>query len=394
MRRRLGRGVVLSYAAALLLPGPGLWLRRAHSLSLGASGHLTLTTAPLLLSLVLFSAGLQVPLRALGTLLRCPIPLLAGLVLHLAIPLLAIPAVTFLLRRTPDTDGGSGLVTAMILIAAMPVAAGATVWTGKGGGDQPTMVGLVLASTLLSPLTIPLVTSALVPLLGGGYADALTRALHAGGGFALVGVALPCTAGLVCRLALPAPRLRRLLGIGVPLALVGSFLLTYVNACGALGSFLAHPRRLLLAAAPAVAASVCLLSFTVGRGGERLPAVVHGRPRSRASAGTGPSRGVVPHARLRHEQQQRERGPDHHHASRQTTPAPAGPGLRPAAEDGRRTGGTRTAIRWPRLAPDGSRPLTSGLTGRQPHSRSARTSAGRSTAVPPDRPPSAPGTTG
>ncbi|MFF1395851.1 sodium-dependent transporter [Streptomyces sp. NPDC058287] len=271
LRRRLGRGVVLSYAAALLLPGPGLWLRRAHPLPLGASGHLTLTTAPLLLSLVLFSAGLQVPLRALGTLLRCPIPLLAGLVLHLAIPLLAIPAVAFLLRRTPDTDGGSGLVTAMILIVAMPVAAGATVWTGKGGGDQPTMVGLVLASTLLSPLTIPLVTGPLVPLLGGGYADALTRALHAdGGGFALVGVVLPCTAGIVCRLALPAPWLRRVLGVGVPVALVGSFLLTYVNACGAFGSFLAHPRPLLLAAALAVAASVCLLSFTVGRGAARL----------------------------------------------------------------------------------------------------------------------------
>ncbi|MFE5690513.1 sodium-dependent transporter, partial [Streptomyces sp. NPDC056512] len=204
LRRRLGRGVVLSYAAALLLPGPGLWLRRAHSLPLGASGHLSLTTAPLLLSLVLFSAGLQVPLRALGTLLRCPIPLLAGLVLHLAIPLLTIPAVAFLLRRTPDTDGGSGLVTAMILIVAMPVAAGATVWTGKGAGDQPTMVGLVLASTLLSPLTIPLVTGALLPLLRGGYADALTRALHAGDGrFALVGVVLPGTAGLVCRRALP-----------------------------------------------------------------------------------------------------------------------------------------------------------------------------------------------
>ncbi|MGX1672736.1 sodium-dependent transporter [Streptomyces sp. NPDC055400] len=271
MRSRLGRGVVLSYAVALLLPGPGLWLRRAHSLPFGAPGRLSLATAPLLLSLVLFSAGLQVPAGTLGTLLRRPIALLAGLVLHLAIPLLAIPAVAFLLRRTPDTDGGSGLVTAMILIVAMPVAAGSTVWTGKGGGDQPTMVGLVLASTLLSPLTIPVVTSALVPLLGGGYADRLTRALHAvDGGFALVGVVLPCAAGILCRLALPAPWLRRIVGIGVPVALVGSLLLTYVNACGALGSFPARPRPLLLPAALAVAAGVCLLSFMVGRGAARL----------------------------------------------------------------------------------------------------------------------------
>ncbi|MGV9248092.1 sodium-dependent transporter [Streptomyces sp. NPDC003710] len=266
LRRRLGHAIVLSYAAAAFLPGPGLWLRRTHTLPVGAAFHLPLSAAPLLLSLVLFSAGLQVPVHAMGGLLRRPIALLAGLALHVTIPLLAIPAVAFLLRRTPDADGGSGLVTAMILIVAMPVAAGATVWTGKGDGDQPTMVGLVLASTLLSPLTIPLVISALVPLLSDGYADKLTKAAHTThGGFALLGVVLPCAAGILCRLALPAPWLSRALGVVVPVALWGSLVLTYTNASGALGSFLAQPRPLLLAAALAVATLVCLLSFTVGR---------------------------------------------------------------------------------------------------------------------------------
>lgn len=160
LRHRLGRAVVLSYALALLVPGPGLWLRRPHPLP---PAHLTLHTAPLLLSLVLFSAGLQVPVRALGALARRPQVLLAGLVLHLAIPLAVVPFVALLLRCTPDTDGGSGLLTAMILVVAMPVAAGATVWTDRGGGDQPTMVGLVLASTLLSPLTTPVLLAAFSP---------------------------------------------------------------------------------------------------------------------------------------------------------------------------------------------------------------------------------------
>lgn len=268
LRHRLGRAVALAYAAALLLPDPGLWLRRAHLLPLGGP-HLP--TPQFLLCLVLFSAGLQVPVRMLGALLRHPTALLAGLVLHLSIPLLAIPAIAFLLRQTPDTDGGSGLVTAMILIVAMPVAAGATVWTGKGEGDQPTMVGLVLASTLLSPLTIPLTVGVLTPLLGGGYADRLTTVEHtAAGGFALAGVVLPCAAGIVCRLALPAPWLDRVLAAVVPIALLGSLVLTYVNASGALGTFLTRPRPLLLAAALAVAALVCLLSFAVGRGAAHL----------------------------------------------------------------------------------------------------------------------------
>ncbi|KND23590.1 bile acid:sodium symporter family protein [Streptomyces acidiscabies] len=263
LRRRLGRAVVLAYLAALLLPGPGLWLRSAHTLPL--------STGQLLLSLVLFSAGFQVPVHELGRMLRRPTALLAGLVLHLAIPLLVIPVVVFVLRQTPDTDGGSGLVMAMILIVAMPVAAGATVWTGKDDGGQPTMVGLVLASTLLSPLTVPLVTTTMAPLLSADYADTLTTTGNtAHGGFALVGVVLPCAAGLLCRLALPTAWRSRALRMIMPAALAGSLALTYVNASGALGSFLAHPRPLLFGAALVVAALVCLLSFVLGRVAARL----------------------------------------------------------------------------------------------------------------------------
>ncbi|MFD4511566.1 sodium-dependent transporter [Streptomyces sp. NPDC058457] len=271
LRRRLGRAVVLSYAGALLLPGPGLWLRHTHTLPLGPLLRLPLSTAPCLLWLVLFSAGLQVPVRELGRVLRRPSALLAGLALHLAIPLLVIPLVAYLLHNSPDSDGGSGLVTAMILIVAMPVAAGATVWTGKGEGDQPTMVGLVLASTLLSPLTTPVVIRLLSPLLSDGYADSLATSGHtAGGGFAFVGVVLPCAAGLLVRLALPSSWLRRASGVVVPGALVGSLVLTYVNASGALGSFVARPRPLLLGATLVVAALVCQLSFVLGRCAARL----------------------------------------------------------------------------------------------------------------------------
>ncbi|MFG2374617.1 sodium-dependent transporter [Streptomyces sp. NPDC048504] len=266
LRRRLGRAVLVSYVTALLLPGAGLWLRRPHAVPLGGPAHLTLRTTSLLLSLVLFSAGLQVPVRALGRVLRRPKAMLAGLALHLAIPLLVVPFVAFLLRGTPDSDGGSGLLTAMILIVAMPVAAGATVWTSKGEGDQPTMVGLVLASTLLSPLTTPLLLAALAPLLSGGYAQTLTSTSgSAQSGFTLATVVLPCAAGLLCALVLPPSWQARLLRAVVPAALAGSLVLTYVNASGALGSFLAHPRPLLFTAALAVAALVCVLSFVLGR---------------------------------------------------------------------------------------------------------------------------------
>lgn len=271
LRQRLGRAVAVSYAAAALLPGPGLWLGHPHPVPVAGTGALAVSAVQVLLALVLFAAGLQVPVHALAGLLRRPRALLAGLALRLVIPALTIPAVAFLLRRTPDTDGGSGLVTAMIVIVAMPVAAGATVWSGKGLGDQPTMVGLVLASTLLSPLTVPLVIDGLAPLLSSGYGHALAGSPHSGqGGSALTAVVMPCAAGILCRLFLPAPWLAAAMTAVLPAAIVGSVALTYANASAALGSFVTHPRPLLLAAASAVAALVCLLSFGLGRSSARL----------------------------------------------------------------------------------------------------------------------------
>ncbi len=162
--------------------------------------------------------------------------------LHVAAPILIIPLVAFLLRRSPDTDGGSGLITAMILIVAMPVAAGATVWTVEDHGDQPTMVGLVIASTLVSPLTVPAVVSVLAPLLSTGYANVLgTAGPTVNSGFALTGVVMPCVAGIVARLLLPERWLERALHVVVPVAMAGSLVLTYTNASGALGSFVTRP---------------------------------------------------------------------------------------------------------------------------------------------------------
>ncbi|QFZ78224.1 sodium-dependent transporter [Streptomyces fagopyri] len=266
LRSHLGWAVGAAYLAAATVSAPGLWLRRPHTIGDGGVIEVALRTPHLLLSLVLFTAGLQVPVHQLRALLVRPVPLLTGLILHLVAPLLIIPGVAFALHRTPDSDGGSGLVAAMILIAAMPVAAGATVWTSRGEGDQPTTVGLVLASTIVGPLTIPVTMTALCPLLRGGYAEALTHAARtAGHDFALTGVLLPCAAGILSRLVLPGRPLRLVLGLAPPASLFGSLLLTYINASGVLGPFLARPEPVLMAAALAVAALVCGLSFGLGR---------------------------------------------------------------------------------------------------------------------------------
>ncbi|MFD3564003.1 sodium-dependent transporter [Streptomyces sp. NPDC058686] len=262
LRSRLGRAVLASYAAALLMPWPGLWLRRPHSLGSGGIGmHLP----PVLLGVLLFAAGFQIRLHALTGLVRRPLALLAALVLHLTVPLVLVPVLVALLRQTPDSDHGSGIVTAMVLIVTMPVAANATVWTAKGAGDQPTIVAAVLGSTLVSPLTTPLVISSLATLLHGPYAHTLSAAAQlTHGGFALSGIVLPCVAGVLCRIVTPAACLGFLESGVTACALLASLATTYVNASGALAPCLAHPRPLLVGAAVTAAAGMCGASFLLG----------------------------------------------------------------------------------------------------------------------------------
>ncbi len=113
--------------------------------------------------------------------------------------------------------------------------------------------------------------SALSPLLSGGYAHTLaTTGGLAQGKFALTAVVLPCAAGLLGALVVPERWLGRLVPVVAPSAMAGSLVLTYVNASGALGSVLTRPRPLLFAAALAVAALVCLLSFVLGRVAARV----------------------------------------------------------------------------------------------------------------------------
>lgn len=148
----------------------------------------------------------------------------------------------------------------------MPVATGATVRVGKGCGDQPTMVSLVVASTLISPLTVPLTVTAMSALLDDTVADRLEGGTAAGANsFTLLAVLAPCAAGIACRLLLPQAASARLVRACTPAALFGSLLLTYSNAAGAVGSFLDHPNLPLLALATAMAAVACVLSFALGR---------------------------------------------------------------------------------------------------------------------------------
>ncbi|WP_157878950.1 bile acid:sodium symporter [Streptomyces sp. CT34] len=265
-QRHLTWAMPVAYVSAAVLPQAGQWARHLPCGTLPLpGGRGTLTAQGLLLAWVLFTAALQVRVRELTVLLRRPGLLVAGTAANTALPLLILALLAGAFLLLPDADGGSGLLTGLAMIAAMPVAGGATVWGSRAGGNQTLVVGLVMSSTLLSPLTIPLTLAGASAVTSGNYSAALGRmAQVAGGAVAAAGVVAPCLLGLAVRAVLPGRFATAALPWLKLLALGAALALTYVNASGAFADIIARPRPALLALATLAAAAMCTASFLLG----------------------------------------------------------------------------------------------------------------------------------
>ncbi len=113
------------------------------------------------------------------------------------------------LSNTPDEM--QYFLVGLALIATMPVAGSSTAWSQNSNGHLALSLGLVVGSTLLSPITTPAVLHTVGWLTKGAFADSL-RHLAASGtrSFLVVFVLIPSLAGMAIRHLLGTGRLRRI----------------------------------------------------------------------------------------------------------------------------------------------------------------------------------------
>src|SRR5262245_50293553 len=259
-------------AAAACCPGPGLWLRGVSfgEVSLwGEKAPLSLPT--LLLAFLLFSAGLGVQTAHLRYLLRDPKPLFAGLVANLALPVAFLVGISQVMGGWPNADHVGSILVGLALIASMPVAATSTLWSQNANGNLALSLGLVLLSTLLSPLTTPMVFQAVGLLAHGDYAVVLHE-LGAQGAeaFLTVAVLLPSVLGLAGKGMLGEARVAPARPLLKLVSSVNFLVLTYANASAALPQVLTNPDLGFLLVALGVVAGLCVTAFTAGWGIARL----------------------------------------------------------------------------------------------------------------------------
>jgi bile acid:Na+ symporter, BASS family len=157
------------------------------------------------------------------------------------------------------------------LVASMPIAGSSTAWSQNADGNLALSLGLVLGSTLLSPLTTPLALHAVGLMASEDYAAILHGLADSGTGtFLVVGVILPSLGGIAVRLAIGG---RRVAAIKPRLRLVNSailLLLNYSNASVSLPQAITRPDLDFLAVTLGIVVSLCLLAFASGWGIARV----------------------------------------------------------------------------------------------------------------------------
>ena len=153
--------IVSSYIVAAVLPGFGLGIR---NLNLGSvtvfQGKLVFSLPPIMLASLLFNAGLGVRTAELKHMLRKPLVLLGGVFGNVAAPMAFIMAVSFAMRFWHNPEEVQQILVGLALVASMPIAGASTAWSQNANGNLALSLGLVLATTLLSPLLTPMVLHA------------------------------------------------------------------------------------------------------------------------------------------------------------------------------------------------------------------------------------------
>lgn len=261
-----------AYAVSAMWPRAGLWIR---SLTFGAlhifNETLHVSLLMLLLATLMFNAGLGVKtshLRALAQKIRV---LLAGLTANLVIPMAYIFLVTLIMRLWYEPEEAQHILIGLALVAAMPIAGASTAWAQNSNGNLALSLGLVLASTVLSPVLTPVALYAFGAMATEEYETVIHQlAAYGSGAFLGLWIVLPSLLGLAVRCAAPEDQLTAIMPFIKLINSVVLLLLNYSNGAVSLPQAVTDRDYDFLAVTLAITAGLCVAAFSAGYGLSRL----------------------------------------------------------------------------------------------------------------------------
>jgi bile acid:Na+ symporter, BASS family len=258
--------ILFSYFAAALMPQFGLWLRAVNMGSVSTPlGDVKLSLPPIMLAALLFNAGLGVSLKELPNAKTKIRMIFAGLFGNVAAPLIMILAISATMKMWHDPEEAQQLLVGLALVAAMPIAGASTAWAQNANGDLVISLGLVLLTTMLSPLSTPLILHAVGFLTTGDYSEDLHElASGEAASFLAVWVITPSLLGIACRVLVGDQRFPVILPYLKLVNFLVLFLLNYSNATLVLPQVISAPDADFMLVVAFVVGLVCVGGFGSG----------------------------------------------------------------------------------------------------------------------------------
>jgi BASS family bile acid:Na+ symporter len=235
--------IVSSYIVAAIFPDLGLLMRHIEFGSVDIlRTKITVSLPPVMLAFLLFNAGLGIRANELIDLKRKPALLIAGAAGNILVPLAFVACVNITMKFWPEPDEVQQILTGLALVASMPIAGASTAWAQNANGNLTLSLGLILLTTLSSPILTPLVLHAGGFITSGDYSDDLHGLARSGADLFLgVWVILPSLLGILTHRMLGEKR-SALISPYVKLAnFIVLALLNYSNASLTLPGVISQP---------------------------------------------------------------------------------------------------------------------------------------------------------
>ena len=259
--------IILSYIVAGLFPQCGIWIRGVEfGQFVFFDGSTVKVSLPLvMLSALLLNAGLGINKGEIFNLLNYPKILIVGLAANLVIPIGFTYLISLSMRFWHNPDEVQNILVGLALIASMPIAASSTAWAQKSKGNLALSVGLVLASTMLSPATTPLGLHAIGFIAHGDYAEDLHEIAQGGtSAFLFISVLLPTSLGILLHFILSTKAIKAANKPIKDFNLINLLMLNYANASLVLPKVFVNPDWDFLLVIAIITGGLCILAFYAG----------------------------------------------------------------------------------------------------------------------------------
>ncbi|EQA46761.1 sodium Bile acid symporter family protein [Leptospira broomii serovar Hurstbridge str. 5399] len=259
--------IIFSYLVGGAFPQLGLLIRDTDfgQFHLFGGGNIKVSLSLVLLSLLLFNAGLGIHRSELMNLFKKPTLLIVGLFSNLSIPIAFTYFVSLLMIFWHNPDEVQNILVGLALIASMPIAASSTAWSQKSNGNLALSLGLVVFSTILSPVTTPIGLHSIGFITTGDYSDDLHEIADDGiGAFLFLSVLVPTVAGIGLHFLLPKTSIEAAKKPIKDVNLLNLLILNYSNASVVLPGVFREPDWDFLFIIVLITGGLCAFAFFTG----------------------------------------------------------------------------------------------------------------------------------